>query len=73
MPACTHTEDCKSGKSANKNHFYEMVEGGKSPLSVSLVTVGFDLIVPSSLEAGIKGLQGCTAAIKETLLVRNLI
>lgn len=33
-------------KSPNKNHFYEMVEEEKSPLSVSLVTFGFDLIVP---------------------------
>lgn len=36
-------EDFKSGKCANKNHFYEMVEGEKSPL---LVTFGFDLIAP---------------------------
>lgn len=33
MSACTHRADCKSGKSANKNHFYETVERGKSLFS----------------------------------------
>lgn len=48
MPACAHKEDYKCVKSANKNHFYESLEGGKSPLSVSLVTFGFDPIVAPS-------------------------